>query len=152
MRGISILIIVVLALACCSSEKVTLSPVYESLASSKGSASGYTPRAFTEKTGQVFYAGELTSLVSSFPKFENSALNKEVKALKYHVKEYVYAVESYNLVGQETAMRNIEKSYKKIQKLRKYLSVNDDEVVNRYLVRMKSNLSQLEAHAQDSLK
>lgn len=135
----------------CSSEKITLSPVYESL-SEKNDTSKRFPDTFTDKTGQVFYASELSSHISTFPKFKNTSLNKEVSVLKYNIKEYIYAVQAYNLVGQETALNNIEKSYRKIQGLRRYLNKTDDEVINRYLVRIKSNISQLESLKKDSIK
>lgn len=147
MKLLTLVLLVTLTLLSCSSEKVRLSPLQSSInASSSSSAEEVRfPETFTEKTGKVFYASELSSHMSTIPKFRNSALNVEVNNLKFQVKEYVYAVGSYNLVGQERALAQVEKSYKKIQSLRKYLTPQDDEVINRYLVRIKSNIAQLEA-------
>ncbi|MDO5616968.1 MAG: hypothetical protein Q4G16_12300 [Cruoricaptor ignavus] len=153
MKVLNFLFVLIISVSC-STEKVTLSPMYDGLAFSNVNSgkAKISVNNLSEKTGQVFYASELTAHVSSFPKFGNTALNSEVTNLKFYVKEYVYAMQAHNLVGQEKALYNLEKSYKKIQKLRKYLSTEDDEVINRYLVRIKSNVGQLEALKQDSLK
>ncbi len=140
------LVTLLIILASCSSEKVTLSPIQASLTTDSLMATRVgLPAQFTEKTGKIFYASELSSHMATFPKFRNSALNEEVNDLKFHVKEYVYAVQAYNLVGQERALEQVEKSYKKIQKLRRFLSPSDDESINRYLVRIKNNIAHLEA-------
>lgn len=145
MRFLKLLIFAIL-LSACSSEKITLSPVQESLVSGSSIAvEKKFPQNFNQTTGRVFYASQLSSHIATFPKFKNSALNQEVATLKFHVKEYVYATESFNIVGQKSALGNLEKSYKKIQNLRKYLTVEDDEVINRYLVRIKSNVAQLQS-------
>ncbi len=143
MKFLTSVITLLTFLVSCSSEKVTLSPIQSSMDAASASRER-TGGNFTEKSGKIFYASELSSHMSTFPKFRNSALNEEVGDLKFHVKEYVYAVQAYNLVGQERALEKVESSYKKIQKLRRYLSPSDDEVINRYLVRIKSNIAQLE--------
>ena len=151
MKIFSFLLIVFITVSC-SSEKISLSPVYDNLSSSNSVSIKKFPDKFNEKTGQIFYTSELSSQISTFPKFENTALNKEVSKLKYHIKEYVYAIEAYNLVGQENSIGEIEKSYRKIQKLRKFLKPKDDDVINRYLVRIKSNITQLESIKKDTIK
>lgn len=145
---------ILLIVSSCSTEKLSLSPISETLNNSKAAPVNINtfPGKFTTKTGTDFYSAELSNQISTFPKFKNSALNAEVSKLKFYVKEYVYAVQAYNLVGQESAFYNIEKSYKKIQKLRKYLNTSEDEVINRYLVRIKSNISQLESLKKDSIR
>lgn len=143
MKFLTSVITLLTFLVSCSSEKVTLSPIQSSMDAASASRER-TGDNFTEKSGKIFYASELSSHMSTFPKFRNSALNEEVGDLKFHVKEYVYAVQAYNLVGQERALEKVESSYKKIQKLRRYLSPSDNEVINRYLVRIKSNIAQLE--------
>lgn len=145
-------VVIIVLLLSCSSEKVTLSPIYNSFSNETPQKPTRFPDRFNDKTGEVFYASELLSHISTFPKFQNTALNDEVIHLKHNIKEYVYAVQSYNLTKQEKSLYNIEKSYKKIQRLRKYLNKNDDEIINRYLVRIKSNISQLQTLKQDSAK
>jgi len=89
-------------------------------------------------------ASEITNLLSTFPKFSNSALNEEIGNLKYTLQNYLYAIESGNKSGKNKTIRNLEKSYKKIQKLRKDLKKDEDEVLNRYLVRLKTNVTVIE--------
>lgn len=133
-----------IVLASCSSEKVNLSPVYESYASTDYTPVNF-PDRFSGKTVQNFYASELVNQMSTFPNFRNSAVNSEVGILKQQVREYVFAMQEYNNPGRQKALQRVEDSYKKIQKLRKFLNYDEDQVINRYLVRIKSNISQLEA-------
>lgn len=136
----------------CTSEKVTLSPMYDGIESLPNRNSKNFIQTYRDKTGEIFYASELISSISSFPKFKNSALNNEVSILKMNIKEYVYAVKNYNLLEQERYMNKIEKSYRKIQGLRKHLNASDDDVINHYLVKIKSNLYQLKSINKDSIK
>ncbi|WP_449401543.1 hypothetical protein [Chryseobacterium wanjuense] len=68
--------------------------------------------------------------------------------MKYSLQNYLYAIDANNASGKNRAIKNFEKSYKKIQKLRENLNKDDDEVLNRYLVRLKTNISAIE----DSIK
>ena len=102
-------------------------------------------RNFQEQSDVIFYTSELTNLASTFPKSQNQAVNEEVKNLKIYIKDYIYALQDYNLTARNKASLGIERSYKKIQKLRKFLNQDEDEVVNRYLVRIKGNITKLEA-------
>lgn len=126
----------------CSVEKFNLSPVEDSV-SGFGTNSPYIPTEQRKK--MIVYSSEITSLISSFPKFRNDAVNAEVVNLKYHLKDYIGAMEAYNLNGLEKAQNKFEKSYKKLQKLRKFLNSDDDQVLNRYLVRIKTNMGFLES-------
>lgn len=129
----------------CSAEKVSLSPVYESLSSSQRVSVQNYPDKFTDKTSANFYASELINQMSTFPDFENAGLDREVETLKYNVRQYVYALQEYNIVGQQSYLNKVEKSYKNIQKMRKFLNADDDQIINRYLVRIKSNIAQIES-------
>lgn len=139
------LCLALLATASCSSEKVTLSPLYNSVADGKSlNEAGKSPQN-RDRKAEIFYASELVNHLSTMPKFTNDALNREVGVLKFNVKEFVYAVEAYNLTGRERSLANIAKSYRKIQKMRSFLHPDENEVINRYLVRIKSNINNLEA-------
>lgn len=132
------ILISLLALSC-SAEKINLSPVGEmSIQSEKYS--------YNDRKNLIVYSSEISNLVSSFPKFRNDAVNAEVVNLKYHLKDYIAAMEAYNINGLNNAQRNFERSYKKLQKLRKYLNADDDQVLNRYLVRIKTNMTFLESN------
>lgn len=105
-----------------------------------------------ERKNLIFYSSEITNLIASFPKFSNDAINKEVVNLKYHLRDYIGSMEEYNRTGLKKAEKKFEKSYKNLQKLRKYLKKEEDEVLNRYLVKIKTNMSQLNSNIpQDSI-
>lgn len=143
MRPYIYLIIILTSLASCSTEKITFSPVGGNL-SSLNSATPLN-RNFKEKSDVVFYSSELTNQMSTFPKFKNSAVNEEVAVLKKYIKDYVYALQVYNIDEKAQALDRVERSYKKIQKLRNFLNSDDDNVINRYLVRIKNNIAKLES-------
>lgn len=146
MRAVIIILISIVGFVSCATEKLYPSPMYEGfVALTDSSPKVKFPDNFNDKTGLIFYTSELSSQIQNFPKFSNTALNQEVIVMKYHIKKYVYALKKHNILEREKALRHFEKSYKKIQKLRKYLSTTDDEVINRYLVRIKSNIAQIEA-------
>ena len=140
-RLIQYLFILLIALSC-SAEKINLSPIGNSILENGEGTSIYT---YNERKNLIVYSSEISNLISSFPKFRNDAVNSEVSKLKYHLKDYIGSMESYNMNGLDTAQRNFEKSYKKLQKLRKYLNKDDDQVLNRYLVRIKTNMTFLES-------
>ena len=139
-------LLTLLLLTSCAAEKYNSSPF---------SASNYSDRTGTggpsleERLGgtmkQNINAAEITNLIATFPRFNNTAVDKEVFLLKEQLQNYLYAYEAYNLEGKNRALKNIEKRYKKIQQLRKFLNTDDDEVINRYLVRIKTNISTLES-------
>lgn len=127
----------------CSAEKINLSPIGSSSGGFGGDDSIYN---LNDRRNLIVYSSEITNLLSSLPKFHNDAVNKEVSQLKYHLKDYIGAMEAYYSNGLNTAHRNFEKSYKKLQKLRKYLNEDEDQVLNRYLVRIKTNMNSLESN------
>lgn len=132
-------ILLLLLAASCSAEKINLSPIGTMSSSSE-------IYSYSERKNLIVYSSEISNLITSFPKFKNDAINEEVGKLKYYLKDYIGAMESYNMNGLNTAQRNFEKSYKKLQKLRKYLNKDDDQVLNRYLVRIKTNMTFLESN------
>ena len=134
----------------CNSEKVTISPVSSSLA---GSSDGNAVILYTERIQKINYASELTNLIASFPQFKNDAVDAEVTKLKFYLKDYINAIQSYNLIGAEKAHNNYERTYKKLQRLKVYLNPDGQDVLNRYLVRIKTNMNTLESQIQnDSIR
>ncbi len=140
MRKSNLCYILLLLLAVsCSAEKINLSPIGTMSSSSE-------IYSYSERKNLIVYSSEISNLITSFPKFKNDAVNEEVGKLKYYLKDYIGAMEAYNMNGLNTSQRNFEKSYKKLQKLRKYLNKDDDQVLNRYLVRIKTNMTFLESN------
>ncbi len=132
-------ILLLLLAVSCSAEKINLSPIGTMSSSSE-------IYSYSERKNLIVYSSEISNLITSFPKFKNDAVNEEVGKLKYYLKDYIGAMEAYNMNGLNTSQRNFEKSYKKLQKLRKYLNKDDDQVLNRYLVRIKTNMTFLESN------
>ena len=133
----------------CSTEKVNLSPVSENLENSQRMFSINPSRDLRETTREVNYASELSNLLSSFPKFTNDAVNKEVGRLKKSGNDYLLGWKNYNVRMKSDALYDLKKSYKNLQKLKKYLNVDDAEVLNRYLVRIKTTLTILESSSNN---
>lgn len=137
--------IILFFLLSCSAEKINLAPLGE-----LGTATDMY--GYNDRKELIIYSAEITNLLSSFPKFRNDAVNTEVATLKYHLKDYIGAMEAYNINGMNVSHRRFERSYKKLQKLRRFLNADEDQVLNRYLVRIKTNMTFLESNtAKDSI-
>lgn len=123
----------------CNTEKVNLSPI-----SDLDTSDRYRNTTFTERADQINYASEITNLISTLPKFRNDAVNTEAGKLKASLREYISGLENYSTKTQTAAFSHYENSYKKLQKLKSYLSSDESEVLNRYLVRIKTNMNILD--------
>ena len=123
----------------CNAEKVNLSPV-----SDFNTPDRYRNTSFTERADQINYAAEITNLTSTIPKFKNEAVNKEVENLKIYLKEYIGSIDNYNILTREKSHGKYQKSYKTLQKLKTFLKGDEADVLNRYLVRIKTNMGILE--------
>ena len=142
-------VLLLLLLSSCSVEKMNLSPIGDNASQLSESA---IPYSFDEKKILIVHSSEITNLISTFPKLRNDAVNAEVSNLKFHLKEYIIAMKSYNLIQIDSSHRKFEKSYRKLQNLRKYLNRDDDEVLNRYLVRIKTSMTLINNNIpQDSI-
>jgi len=136
----------ILIITSCTTEKPNFSPLSSSFYSeTKGSGSNRDTKNSIEINikGNV-NASEISNLIATFPDFKNAALNNEITALKYSLQNYLYAIDVNNPGGKKKAFRDFEKSYKKVQKLRQELNSDDNEVLNRYLVSLKTNVSAIE--------
>ncbi|REC78010.1 hypothetical protein DRF60_10120 [Chryseobacterium elymi] len=150
MRKLFFFGVLLLIITSCATEKLNLSPLSNNFYSeTKGSDSDRgAKKGFDINIKENVNASEISNLISTFPKFKNNSLNDEITSLKYSLQNYLYAIDANNSPGKSRAIKSFEKSYKKIQKLRQQLDKDDDEVLNRYLVRLKTNISVIE----DSLK
>lgn len=127
----------------CIAEKGNTSPITAGFGDGNGNAAAV--EKYYENFRKNSNAAEITNLTSTFPVFNNKTVDKEVNNLKMHLTNYLYAVESFNKHGKQRSLRAVQDSYKKLQFYRKKLTADQDEVMNRYLVRIKTNLSILEA-------
>lgn len=142
--------ILLLLTSSCATEKLNFSPLSNHFYSETGSDSDNRglKKSIDISIKENVHASEISNLISTFPKFKNGSVNDEVVSLKYSLQNYLYAIDANNIQGKKRAVKSFENSYKKIQKLRQHLSKDDDEILNRYLVRLKTNISVIE----DSLK
>ena len=144
MRRLLFLGILILITSSCATEKLNLSPLSNTFSSDSKSIDPENSKSISINITENVNASEITNLISTFPKFSNTAVNDEVSTLKYTLQNYLYAIAAGNNSGKNKTIRNLEKSYKNIQKLRKYLKKDEDEVLNRYLVRLKTNITVIE--------
>lgn len=94
----------------------------------------------------IVYASSISNLVSTFPKFvNNNEINEEDENLKVALSGYLFGIRNFDKEQQEKSMNDIEKYYKKIQKLRNSLTEDEDNVLNQYLVKIKTNLNFLKS-------
>jgi len=139
-------LLLIIIISSCATEKPNVSPLSTSFYSEarKADAEAGMSSTFSVNIRENVNAAEITNLISSFPKFKNTALNDEINILKYSLQNYLYAIDAGHVTGKNKTLRSLEKSYKKIQKLRKNLNKDDDAVLNRYLVRLKTNVTFIE--------
>jgi len=144
MRRLLFLGTLLLITSSCATEKLNLSPLSNTFSSDSRSVDSEDSKSISINITENVNASEITNLISTFPKFTNSAVNNEVITLKYTLQNYLYAIAAGNTSGKNKTIKNLEKSYKNIQKLRRYLKKDEDEVLNRYLVRLKTNVTVIE--------
>ncbi|AZA81956.1 hypothetical protein C1637_24845 [Chryseobacterium lactis] len=138
--------VLIILTSSCATEKLNLSPLSNNFYSeTKGSDSDRgSKKSFNINIKENVNASEISNLISTFPKFKDPGMNDEVTSMKYSLQNYLYAIDANNSSGKSRALKSFEKSYKKIQKSRQKLNKDDDEVLNRYLVRLKTNISVIE--------
>lgn len=126
----------------CATEKYNISPLSNSLSAENLGSEG---NEFAYSIDTNVNASEISQLVITFPSFKNDGVDAQVAVLKTHLTNYLQALKANNTPGKKRSLENIENSYKKIQKLRKFLDKDYNETLNRYLVRIKTNLSEIES-------
>ena len=98
------------------------------------------------KLAEMNKQGEIIGCLIDGPFALDNAVNKEVLNLKSCLKDYIGAMEESNRNALEDSQKRYEKSNKKLQNLRKYLNKQDDDVLNRYLVRIKTSMTLLNSN------
>ena len=141
MKKIFLSVSIICILGSCVTEKSNTSPVPAGVTTENktGDEPGISLR-ISENT----YASEITNLLSTFPIFSKKEVNDEISSLKYSLQNYLYAVDAGNIGAKNKQLKGVEKSYRKIQKLRKSLSTDENDILNRYLVRIKTNMAIIE--------
>lgn len=94
---------------------------------------------------QVKYTSDITNTISDFPTFSNKKLNEQIRVLKFNLQEYVYAIKNHNPKGKEFALKKYTQAIKKIQDMKSQLNPDEAELINRLLVKVKTNITMLES-------
>ena len=77
--------------------------------------------------------------------FSNAKLNAEVYKLKLSITDYVYAIKQENSLEKSNAYKKYTDSYKNIQTIKTQLSKDELELLNRFLVKVKTNISLIDS-------
>ena len=125
-RTVSLLFFLFL-LQSCAVDKVNLSPLTSSSINTVG------------------YASDLTNLMAQFPIFSNDRINQEIDNLKVHLSDYLYATKKNNAAEQDKAYKSFSNSYKNIQTLKAQLPTEERELLNNFLVKIKTNINLIDA-------
>jgi len=137
------LLILMILLSSCTVEKMNLSPLSNNF-SSFNTTSNFAESSY-KSLETVNYTSELTNIISEFPVFSNPKLNSEIYKLKLSITDYIYAIKQENPLEKSNAYKNYTDSYKSIQKLKAELSKEELELLNRFLVKIKTNISLIDS-------
>jgi len=140
MKKIFLSALIIIVFGSCATEKGNTSPVATGITDKKAN----NGEDFSVKISENANAAEISNLLSTFPVFSKKDVNEEVSALKFSLQNYLYAIDAGNLKAKDKQLKGMQKSYRKIQKLRKSLTTDEDNILNRYLVRIKTNVAVLE--------
>ena len=127
----------------CSVEKVNLSPLSNSFTSY--SLSSNLVENSSKSFDKVNYLSEITNTLSEFPTFSVQNLNAEIYKMKLHISDYIYAIKQNDNANKTKAYKNFTTTYKNIQNLKSNLTPEEIELLNRYLVKIKTNISLIDS-------
>ena len=135
-----------LLLVSCSVEKVSVSPATALLSEVSYDTFADAADGIETKIEFINYSSEINNAFqNNLISFSKKEVNEEVSALKFTISEYLYDVKEHNMVGKEKSFFNYEKSYKKLQKLKNKLNPEEQDTLNRFLVKIKTNISLIES-------
>lgn len=127
----------------CSVEKINLSPLANSFSSYPSSNS------IAEKTNQsintINYTSELTNLLAEFPIFSSKNMNAEVYKLKLYITDYIYAIKQKDIIEKNESYELYKKTFVNIQKLKNSLPQDELELLNRFMAKVKTNITLIES-------
>ena len=132
-RGLGILGGLLLATSC-SVEKENLSPttsIFDEIQS-------YTPkniqREIENQSNFILYSSEITNSFKAVKNLSYPIINSEISNLQFYITEFIYATQAYKY----------EKAYKKVKKLKNKLPDEEQQRLNQFLVKVKTNMSLIE--------
>ena len=123
---------------------------------SNGFTNSYTTKEFSEDAEKnvelIKYTAELTNTTAEIPTFKNEALNNEVSILKQNVEQYVNAIKLKNKIAKKNAYKNYQTTYKKIQVTKNQASPEEQELLNRFLVKIKTDIALIDTFNSENTK
>lgn len=125
----------------CAVDKVNLSPTSNFFSGVITETPQKLSEAIEASISFTKYSSEITNSFSTLINFSKKEVNKELSLMKFYVSEYIYASQEGNKVGEERAIQQYKESYKKLQKLKLKLPYDEQELLNRFLVKIKTNIS-----------
>ena len=127
----------------CSVEKLNLSPLANSFSNTNSvySASSKT----SESINTINYTSELSNLLSEFPIFSNKIMNSEIYKLKLYITDYLYAIKQKDVISKNDAYELYKKTFVNIQKLKDKLPEDELELLNRFMAKVKTNITLIES-------
>lgn len=141
-KGIGLVLILFL-LTSCAVEKPNLSPLSNNF-SSFSNVNSITGNYY-QSLEKVNYAAELTNILSEFPVFKNSKLNAEIYKLKLSITDYIYSVKQENVLEKSNAYKKYRDAFKNIQTIKLQLPKDQLELLNRFLAKVKTNMSLIDS-------
>ena len=128
----------------CSVEKENLSPttsIFDEIQS-------YTPkniqREIENQSNFILYSSEITNSFKAVKNLSYPIINSEISNLQFYITEFIYATQAYNHIDKEKAFSKYEKAYKKVKKLKNKLPDEEQQRLNQFLVKVKTNMSLIE--------
>lgn len=143
MRKYISLIVISILWTSCSVEKLNLSPLSNSLASNQ-SVNSISSKT-SESINTINYTSELSNLLSEFPIFSNKTMNAEIYKLKLHITDYLYAIKQKDFVSKNDAYELYKKTFVNIQKTKDVLPEDEKELLNRFMAKVKTNVTLIES-------
>lgn len=139
--GFVSLCVFVIMVSSCSVEKVNLSPITGVISQVGVITPEKVMEGIEHQSKFVLYSSEITNSFRSVEDLSDKKVNIEVSNLKFYVTEFLYATKVHNTVARERALYKYEKYYKKVQNMKDKLSDEEQEILNRFLVKVKTNIS-----------
>ena len=127
----------------CSVEKENLSPttsIFDEIQS-------YTPKNIQQEienqSNFILYSSEITNSFKAVKNLSYPIINSEISNLQFYITEFIYATQASH-IDKEKAFSKYEKAYKKVQKLKNKLPDEEQQRLNQFLVKVKTNMSLIE--------
>ena len=142
-RGLGILGGLLLATSC-SVEKENLSPTTSIFDEIQSYTSKNIQQEIENQSNFILYSSEITNSFKAVKNLSYPIINSEISNLQFYITKFIYATQAYNDIDKEKAFSKYEKAYKKVKKLKNKLPDEEQQRLNQFLVKVKTNMSLIE--------